>query len=48
MSKLTNNQVKDLRRRVKNGEVQSDLAVEYGLSAAAVNKIILNKTYKNI
>lgn len=47
-AKLTNQEVRELKRRLLNGETGAQLAKEYKLSGAAVSKIKLNKTYINI
>ena len=38
-------QLADIRNRVKSGELQNSLAKEYGMSIAAVSRIVNNKTW---
>lgn len=38
-------QVKNIRKRFKEGEIQSNLATEYGVSHGVINKIVNNVTY---
>lgn len=47
-SKLTENDVKVIRTRVKNGEPQKKLALEYGLNPSNISLIINKKSWKHI
>lgn len=44
-AKLTNEQANLIRKRCMNGEMQKDLAVEYGVSKQAINNIVHYKSY---
>lgn len=44
-AKLTDTQVIDIRKRVSLGEKQNKLAIEYGVTSATINKIVLGFTY---
>jgi len=46
--KLTEKQVLSIRKRVKEGERQCDIAKELKLSIATIYKIISRRTWKNI
>lgn len=45
---LNNNSVKSIRKRFLDGEAQTALAKEYGVSIAAINMICKHKTWKHI
>jgi Zinc-binding loop region of homing endonuclease len=45
-AKLTNEQAAEIRRRYKNGELQTLLAKEYGVSQVTISLIIRGKTYR--
>lgn len=45
-SKLTQEQVDDIRKRAAEGERQVDLAEEYGVNRQMINKVVHGKTYK--
>ncbi len=47
-SKLTEEQVADILRRCAAGERQMDLAAEYGVGRAAVNRIVLGYTWRHV
>lgn len=47
-SKLTEAIVKDIRNRIKNGEVQRKVAIELNISPTTVHDIINFKTWKHI
>ncbi len=47
-SKLTEEQVLDIRARVEQGERQVDLAKEYNVTRTMLSKIILRKSWKHI
>jgi len=45
---VTDEQVKDIRKRVLNGEKQNALGNEYGISKATVSAIVHRRLYKNL
>jgi F0F1-type ATP synthase delta subunit len=45
-NKLSNKQVNEIRERLRNGEVQRRLAIEYGVSPATISSIYKNKRWK--
>jgi hypothetical protein len=45
MSKLTEGDVRDIRRRCANGEYQYKLADEYGIAQQSVSELITGKTW---
>src|SRR5690606_12230408 len=47
-AKLTEEQVREIRRRAKSGTPQRWLAREYGLHPMAINKIVHRKTWRHI
>lgn len=47
-AKLTANDVLAIRRRVAEGESQNSLRLVYGVSQAAINSIVLRKTWQNV
>lgn len=47
-SKLTDIQVLEIRKRVKDGEKQNSLTKEYKVNAGTINKIVLRKSYSHI
>jgi len=47
-SKLTKDQVLDIRKRIKNGEKQNKLATKYNVSTVMISKIHLRKSWKHI
>lgn len=47
-SKLTENQVLEIRKRLKNGESNISIATLYNIGNTAISKINLNKTWKHI
>lgn len=47
-AKLTNDQVRDIRRRVNAGEKQNALAIEFGVLKSTINSIIKRRNWKNI
>lgn len=48
LSKLTNNQVKNIRQLSKLGFTGKELAKDHNISTVAMSKILSNKTYINI
>jgi len=46
--RLTECAIIDIRRRIALGEMQKDLAIEYGVSKAAVTKIHFRRTWDHI
>lgn len=46
--RFTNNQIKELKRKLANGVSGSSISKEYKISQAAVSQIKKGKTYKNI
>jgi hypothetical protein len=46
-SKLTHQQVADIRRRISGGERQIDLASEFGVSRSVVSCIHLRHTWRH-
>lgn len=47
-AKFTENEVRSIRRRYKNGETQVNLAAEYGVCQATISKICLKVSWKHI
>ena len=47
-SKLTENEVLDIRKRYEGGEVQSKIAKEYGLHQVTVSEIVTRKIWKHV
>ncbi len=47
-AKLTTAQVKEIRRRYANGEIQMDLADEYGVTQAAISNIVRAKSWPRV
>jgi hypothetical protein len=47
-SKLTDDQVREIRRRVANGEQKQTLAEEFHLSDVAVGKLVRRQTYRSV
>lgn len=47
-ARLTAQQVRELRRRVENGETQRSMAKEFGISTRTVNLIVLRKAWKHV
>ena len=47
-SKLTENEVLDIRKRYDGGEVQSKIAKEYGLHQVTVSEIVTRKIWKHV
>lgn len=47
-AKLSNKEVVELRLEIKKGTPYKELSKKYGISTAAICKIKLNRTYKNI
>lgn len=47
-AKLTENEVKTIRRRYKRGETQVSLASEYGVSQTTISKMVLRVSWKHI
>jgi hypothetical protein len=47
-AKLTRGVVSDIRRRVMRGEMQKDLAGEYGVARTTVNHIVKNRTWSHV
>lgn len=47
-ARLTDDDVREIRMRVKNGESQSDVAVDYGLCRASVSHIMTGKSYSDV
>ena len=47
-AKLTDNEVKDIRRRCVNGEYQDKVAADYGLNQSTVSNIVRRKTWKHL
>lgn len=47
-TKLTEQDIRDIRQRHAHGEMQAALAREYGISRASLNNIVLRKTWKHI
>lgn len=47
-SKLTENEVREIRHRVANGESQAAVATDFGLSSAGISRIITRKRWKHI
>lgn len=47
-SKLSNNQVREIRTRVAYGEQKQTLAKEFGLSDVAIGKLVRRKTYRSV
>ena len=45
-NKLTREKVEEIRLRVKQGELQKDLAVEYGVAPNTISMIMANKKWK--
>lgn len=48
MVKVTESQVVEIRARCATGEMQKDLALEYGLTTSALNCIVLRKSWKHV
>lgn len=48
MSKLTNNQVKEARKKRKKGSTIPELSIEYNVSTTAMHKILTHQTYKEV
>lgn len=46
--KLDADQVREIRRRVADGELQKDLAVEFGVTADSVSLIIRRRTWRDV
>ena len=47
-SKIGENDVRDIRKRLKNKEKQCDIAKDYGVSKDVIYHIAHNQTYKNV
>jgi hypothetical protein len=47
-SKLTENDVFDIRKRYEGGEVQSKIAKDYGLHQVTVSEIVTRKIWKHV
>lgn len=47
-AKLTEDQVREIRRRVKNGERQKDIAKEYGLQQWSISDIVRRRNWKHV
>lgn len=47
-SKLTDDQVRDIRRRYSAGETQTALASEFGIAQSNISKIIRRVTYPHL
>lgn len=48
-AKLTEQDVRDIRRRYATGKVtQEELALDYGMSQACINDLILRKSWKKV
>ena len=48
MSKFTNNQVPEIRRKLNSGQSGASIARQYGVSRATISYIKLGKTWKHI
>jgi hypothetical protein len=47
-SKLTNYQIKSIRKKYKNGITQKDLCIEYNISPAQTSHIVNNKAWRHV
>jgi len=47
-SKLSKDQVLEIRRRIDNGEIQNQLAKEFGVTATAIYLIRIRKVWSHI
>lgn len=47
-SKLTEEKVREIRRRVSSGETKQSLAIEFGVSRPAVYSAVLRKTWAHV
>lgn len=47
-SKLTNSQVSEIRKRLKSGTTQKEIAGQYGVHRATITKISLGQRYKGV
>lgn len=45
---LTDEEVRNIRERTKNGEFMKDLATEYGMTGTAIAKIVKWRTYRDV
>lgn len=48
MAKLTENQVREIRRKYKAGTRQSELAIRFGIKYVTINHIVCRRTWKHI
>ena len=48
LSKLSDIQVKTIRKRIQNGEIQIDLAREFNVGKNCIWNIINNKTWRHL
>ena len=47
-SKLTNKQVIAIKKRLKRGDKQTDIAADYGVTNYCINKIAIGKSWTHI
>lgn len=45
---LSPEQVREIRRRVANGEKQADMAREFGMTSSSISTLIAGKIYKHV
>jgi hypothetical protein len=48
LAKLTEAQVRDIRRRAADGEFRSVLALEYGMGRSQISRIVRRQTWKHV
>jgi hypothetical protein len=47
-AKLTEGQVREIRRRAADGEAQKDLCAEFGIKQAAMSRLVNRKTWRHV